>query len=95
MRRGGGGAPRGLKVLQIWKNIKLPQNPMSTSRLLNFASLFCLWVQLPISSAHLENETNSVSTPGSALFGGLDPSLYLDPDRCEEKEEVCGALTTS
>ena len=25
---------------------------------------------------------------GNALFGGLDPSLYLDPDRIEEKEEV-------
>ena len=75
--------------------MKLPQNQVSISRLLNFASLFCLWVQLPISSARRENDTNFVSTPGSALFGGLDPSLYLDPDRCEEKEEVCGALTTS
>ena len=25
---------------------------------------------------------------GNALFGGLNPSLYLDPDRNEEKEEV-------
>ena len=29
-----------------------------------------------------------VLVSGNALFGGLDPSLYLDPDRIEEKEEV-------
>ena len=29
-----------------------------------------------------------VLVSGNALFGGLNPSLYLDPDRIEEKEEV-------
>lgn len=30
---------------------------------------------------------------GNAQLGGLDPSLYLDPDRIEEKEEVCMYMT--